>query len=554
MRTVLSSTRRASDATRRHAGQAVLTLVLAALLTACGADSIVDPTGSPALPPASLASVGVTSNYSSYDTRAEFNLAGVIDHLNDFEAFSGDLVFIQPTPWMSKGVTYTSDLNIILSPDLGVGVPSNSISGNFGEPVTGQFAADDAFTLFGIDLDVVIEKTPVSVTLFTNRGSYAFPNLDIPMASTGRRFFGVALSNAGEYFTGFRFGVGGPSTGVLLDNVAVGHVATRNADPRVTVGGPYAGQEGSSISLSASGSDADGDVLTYAWDLGDGTIGTGSVPPTSHTYADNGSYSIMLAVADGRGGVDTARTTATVSNVAPVLAPFSLPATPIALSNGSVTVPVSSTFTDPGTLDTHAATLDCGAGATVQSAAANGTAGGACTFSDPGVYLVQVTVMDDDGGSDTKLATGPIVVYDAAAGWVTGGGWISSPSGAYTPSPTIAGKLTFGFVARYQSGSTPDGNAEFKLNLGKLDFRSRSLDWLVVGDGVAQLRGRGTVNGGGDYGFAVIAIDGGPPDAIRIRIWDRQSGTILYDNRPGEPLVDDAVTALGGGSIQLHNR
>jgi hypothetical protein len=551
MHTVLSSIRRAGEAVLRHPGHLILPLVIAALLIACSGDGALGPQAPTARQPAGVASVAVTSNYSLYDTRTEFDRAGVIDQLNDFEQFSGDLVVIQDTPWSSKGVTYTSGLNIILLPGLGVGNPSNSISADFGEPVSGQFAADDAFTLFGVDLDVVIEKTPVSITLFTNRGSYAFPNLDVPMAASGRKFFGVALSNAGEYFTGFRFGAG-PNTGVLLDNVAVGHVAARNADPDVAVGGPYTGTEGSSISLSMNGSDADGDALTYSWDLGDGTKGSGGTPPASHTYADNGAYNIMLAVADGRGGVDTARTTATISNVAPTLAAFSLPATPIALANGSATVPVSSTFTDPGTLDTHTAALDCGVGVTVQSAASNGTAAGSCTFSSPGVYLVQLTVLDDDGGSDTKLAAGQIVVYDVSAGSVTGGGWISSPTGAYAPAPTVAGKLTFGFVARYQSSSTPDGNAEFKLNFGKLDFRSTALDWLVVGDGVAQLRGRGTVNGSGDYGFAVVAVDG-IPDAIRIRIWERQSGTILYDNRAGEPLVDDAVTALGGGSIQLHS-
>ena len=61
-----------------------------------------------------------------------------------------------------------------------------------------------------------------------------------------------------------------------------------------------------------SGTDSDGDALTFSWNLGDGTTGSGSVPPANHVYADNGTYDIMLAVDDGHGGVDTARTTATI--------------------------------------------------------------------------------------------------------------------------------------------------------------------------------------------------------------------------------------------------
>jgi hypothetical protein len=180
-------------------------------------------------------------------------------------------------------------------------------------------------------------------------------------------------------------------------------------------------------------------------------------------------------------------------------------------------------------------------------------AGGVCAFSEPGVYAIQLTVRDDDGGSDTKLASGQVVIYEPAGGWVTGGGWIVSPLGANTIAPTTTGKLTFGFVARYQPGSTiPTGNAEFKLNVGKLDFRSTSLEWLVVGDTKAQLQGRGTVNGGGDYAFLVIAFDGGSGDAVRIRIWQRVSGAVVYDSRPGEPFDAETLTALGGGSVQLH--
>lgn len=540
---------------RRGTTPSLLALAAALAVAACSAENIGEPSSAPAarLTPKSHSAVVVTSNYSTYDTRPEFNGAAAVDHLDGFDQFTGDLVYMQSTPWTTNGVTYTSGLNIVLGPGIGLGVQSNALSTEFGAPLTGTFADADAFTTFGVDVTLIGVKVPVGLVVFTNLGSYSF-TLDTPLATNGRRFFGITLANAGEHLTGFRFTLTGTDTGLLIDNVAVGHLGVHNADPDASSGGPYVGAEGSAISLALSATDADNDALTYSWDLGDGTKGSGATPPASHVYADNGAYDIMLAVADGRGGVDTSHTSATITNVSPTLAAFTVPTTPLPLTAGGVTLPISSTFTDPGTADTHTATLDCGTGPAVQSPAPNGTAEGECTFPSPGVYAIQLSVRDDDGGSDTKLGSGQVVVYDASAGWVTGGGWIPSPAGALASAPTTTGKLTFGFVARYQATSTtPTGSAEFKLSIGKLDFRSTSFDWLVVGDATAHLQGRGTVNGSGDYAFAVVAVDGASADAIRIRIWNRVTGDVVYDNGAGAPLDASVTTTLGGGSIQLHD-
>ena len=538
--------------------------LLLAPLAACSDRSILEPTPATSAVPASAiahAAVVVTPDYSAFDLRSDLNAAGVIDHLNGFDEFTGDLVYTQSTPWTTHGVTYTSALNIVLGPGIGLGVGSNSVSTEFGEPLTGQLAGEDAFTLFGADVTIIGDLVPVGVVISTNLGSYTFGNLDIPLATTGRRFFGVALSRPGEYLTGFRFTVPGTGSTVLLDDVAVGHVAVvaQNANPDVSVGGPYAGLEGSAVTFTMSGTDGDADPLTYSWDLGDGTTGTGATPPASHTYADNGSYAIVLAVADGRGGVDTARTVATIENVAPVLASFTLPSAAVPLTTAGVTVPVSSTFTDAGSLDTHTATLDCGSGdlsaAFVAGAVPNETIEGACSFASAGVYSVRLTVRDDDGASDTELAAGYVVVYDPSGGWVTGGGWIASPVGAFSGAVTAGGKLTFALVVRYQaSATTPSGNADFKLNSAKLDFRSTTFEWMAIAENVVRMQGVGTLNGVANYAFAVVARDGGAGDAIRIRIWHRTTGVVVYDNQPGEPMESDPASTIGGGSLQVHGR
>ena len=60
-----------------------------------------------------------------------------------------------------------------------------------------------------------------------------------------------------------------------------------------------------------SSSDQDGDYLSYVWDFGDGTTGTGI--STTHFYITPGNYTCTLTVYDGRGGVASAALTAVVS-------------------------------------------------------------------------------------------------------------------------------------------------------------------------------------------------------------------------------------------------
>jgi hypothetical protein len=52
-------------------------------------------------------------------------------------------------------------------------------------------------------------------------------------------------------------------------------------------------------------SDPDRDALTFSWDFGDGSTGSG--PSPSHTYQTAGAFDIVLTVDDGRGSLDTAR-------------------------------------------------------------------------------------------------------------------------------------------------------------------------------------------------------------------------------------------------------
>lgn len=286
-------------------------------------------------------------------------------------------------------------------------------------------------------------------------------------------------------------------------------------------------------------------VFTY-------TPGGQAVPQAPGIYSAVGSY------AGSRNYLAATSAAATlVINAPPVITSFTGTATPVALGTSAS---VAAQFSDAATGDTHGCTFTWAEGASTTVGATAGACSSSHQYGAAGVYTVELEVVDDDGlrGSATLQY---IVVYDPSAGFVTGGGWIDSPVGAYTAGPNLAGRATFGFVSRYKKGMTvPTGETEFNFQVGDLRFRSTAYDWLVVSGAKAQYKGAGTINAGGQYGFLLTALDGqvkggGGQDAFRIKIWDIASGLVVYDNQPGS--ADDltsSIQGLGGGSIIVHGK
>ena len=83
-------------------------------------------------------------------------------------------------------------------------------------------------------------------------------------------------------------------------------VVRPNVAPTAVITGPTTGTVPASTTFSAASStDSDGTIASYAWDFGDGNIGTGIL--ANHTYTLAGTYTVTLTVTDNNGAtsVDT---------------------------------------------------------------------------------------------------------------------------------------------------------------------------------------------------------------------------------------------------------
>jgi hypothetical protein len=110
-------------------------------------------------------------------------------------------------------------------------------------------------------------------------------------------------------------------------------------------------------------------------------------------------------------------------------------------------------------------------------------------------------------------------------------------------------------------GGPPHGR-EPKHSIGRdteFNFHAASYEWLVVSGPKAQYKGSGQVNGSADYAFLLTITDGqvaggGGVDKFRLKVVNKATNTLIYDNAFGSP--DDMDTAnpqaIASGSIVIH--
>jgi PKD repeat protein len=192
-----------------------------------------------------------------------------------------------------------------------------------------------------------------------------------------------------------------------------------NFPPVVTLGGTYSVDEGQEVTFEGSFTDPDlldedpTDTHTILWDFGDGTTFEGSDTPThevtaSHTYTDQGTFTVTLTVTDSYGISDFDTVTVDVLNAAPVPAFEYGPLSETEPVEGQEVTFDARGTTDPGANDTIQYDWDFGDGTTVSSDEAIETH----IFGDDGTFTVFLTVTDGDGSSSQMSLD--VVVYNVA--------------------------------------------------------------------------------------------------------------------------------------------
>jgi PKD repeat protein len=215
------------------------------------------------------------------------------------------------------------------------------------------------------------------------------------------------------------FGDGTNATGVIVDHVYIddgnytvtltvtdddGALAVVTATKFVLNRPPIASftenativKTGEVILFDASASyDPDGTIVSYTWNFGDGTIASGIT--VTHSYVDDGTYTVTLNVTDNDGATTSLTATKTVLNRPPI-ASFTESALTV-YAGEVIRFNASASYDPDGTIVSYTWNFGDGNITTTTSPIINHT------YTTPGTYNVTLTVTDDDGQTDDEVKT-----------------------------------------------------------------------------------------------------------------------------------------------------
>jgi PKD repeat protein len=292
---------------------------------------------------------------------------------------------------LSDTAASTADISDVLQ-QAPVADPNGPYTGTVGDPVTfdGSGSSDPDGTIVAYDWDFGDGNTGTGVS---------------PTHS---------YSSVGSYTV----------TLTVTDDSGLSDTATSTADiaagpqpPVADPNGPYTGTVGSAVQFDGTGSfDPDGGaIVSYEWDFGDGTTGSGATP--THSYATAGTYSVSLTVTDDEGVTDTGTTSAAIAELGPVDLDISKFKVSKNVKLGKKAVRIDLTVRNAGDVDESAQAVVTGVqnGVTVYSQAkdvSDAPGNGHTKWAFPGYTPTATghidwtaTIADGDPDDDTATAT-----------------------------------------------------------------------------------------------------------------------------------------------------
>ncbi|CCH79203.1 conserved hypothetical protein [Nostocoides japonicum T1-X7] len=308
---------------------------------------------------------------------------------------------------------------------------------------------------FSPDSGIVDETSAVAPS------SVSFSDADGTFVSNGTLYYGTR-SNGNLNSVAFNDGTVSGSSSVVSGPGKDGINWTNRAMFLSSVGGsqppvnqaPVASFTSSCTYLACSfdgskSSDSDGTVVSYAWDFGDNSTGSGA--NLSHTYAKDGTYTVKLTVTDNQGATGTVSKSVVVAN-----APQNQP--PVA----------SFTYQCTGTTCTFDGSKSSDPDGTVtgydwkwgDSSADSSGSTASHTYDATGTYTVTLTVTDNDGATNRisqDVTASTVPANDLAfVGVGHGSGGVSKFKQAAIPSTASVGDTALLFFTQGNTANWSD--------------------------------------------------------------------------------------------------
>ncbi|MGY1809660.1 PKD domain-containing protein [Blastococcus sp. SYSU D00669] len=428
--------------------------------------------------------------------------------------------------------------------------------------------------------------SPAGMFLYVDGALVASRN-DTPPGLTLNAHLRVG-GDQGAYFDGrideVALYISAPKPEVLSRHYALGSGTTANVSPTATF---TTQQNGGGVSFTASASDPDGTIASYAWDFGDGTTGTGA--SATHAYAEPGTYAVALIVTDEKGATGSASQLVTVS-------PANLPPTASftsATSGLQVSVDGAGSTDSDGTVASYS--WDWGDGST------DGTGVTAThAYAAAGTYTVTLTVTDDQGGTATttrsvtvaagvahiardtfdRTATNGLGTADVGGVWQAsaGGTRQSVTPGVATLALPAAGNNTGSYLnvsqtssdlrAAFNLSAAPTGNGTYvyltgrRVGTSEYRVRVRLLADGRVGLALSRVSGGteafpqgevivpGLTVAAGQTVNARVQTSGTGPTTVRATVWT--TGTEPATPQLTRTDTTAALQAAGGVGVSAH--
>jgi hypothetical protein len=219
----------------------------------------------------------------------------------------------------------------------------------------------------------------------------------------------------------------------------------------------------------------------------------------------------------------------------------------------------SATFT--GTAgDTHTATWTWGDGSTSAGVVNETTrlVTGSHSYAATGMYPVTLNVTNQTGLS-SQTTFHAVAVFNPAvgAGSEQGGGFVPSPAGSFTANPSLGGTGTITtLIASYDATTaaiTTNSTFKFSYSAASLAFSSTTITgvkWLAMSGNKSWMKAEGivTVSGVSEAAYALVAVVDAATsgaDRVRVKIWSKTDGRIIYDTQKDAFDEADAVPMTG---------